>query len=194
MSYGHGLESVSQDVRLLREPALFSPILPCPVTKIGRKRKNDRFKMLRQKYARPYCRLSHRQCHWANAGWRGSTSDERCEPPRHVCITADADTIADRERHRGLHQVPDDMLLAPGTDDLERGKGVTRAFKLAWLTLHKLSLFHHRSPSPMASGRRGGVGDADSTSWQGDAPPSRLPVPLQRQTSHLGCANTMPNL
>jgi hypothetical protein len=79
----------------------------------------------------------------------GSTSSERLKLPRDVGITPGADTIADRERHRGLHPVPDDMLLAPGTDDLERGHasmwvGVQPSFR------HRIRFLSHRcSPSPI---------------------------------------------
>src|SRR5215471_8659047 len=76
---------------------------------------------------------------------------ERLELPRHDGITAAADTIADRERHRGLHLVPDDMLLAPGTDDLERGKD--SACGPAWLGfIRRMRLVVHRcSPIPLVN-------------------------------------------
>jgi len=80
---------------------------------------------------------------------RGRTSGARGEPPRHVCITVGADTIADLKRYRRLHPVPDDMLLAPGTDDLEQGNGSTRVLPSCRYGIRLLS--HHRSPSLMAT-------------------------------------------
>ena len=49
------------------------------------------------------------------------------DPSRHLCITAGADPVARLERRRGLYTLSAHRLLAPGTDDLERGKGVKRA-------------------------------------------------------------------
>ena len=43
-------------------------------------------------------------------------------PPRHIAITAWADTVADRKAGRGRHPVPAERLLAPRTDDLERAQ------------------------------------------------------------------------
>src|SRR5215831_10961313 len=78
-------------------------------------------------------------------------SGEQLELPRHGGITAAADTIADRERQRGLHPVPDDMLLAPGTDDLERGKDrACLSVRLGFI--RRMCLIVHRwSPVPMVN-------------------------------------------
>jgi hypothetical protein len=65
---------------------------------------------------------------------------------RHLCITAGADTVARRERFRGLHALPADVLLAPGTDDQEIGKGITRVRALHGFTLPKRLLSHSLSP------------------------------------------------
>src|SRR5215468_8320749 len=74
---------------------------------------------------------------------------ERRELPRDVSVTAAADTIADREWRRCLHPVPDDMLLAPGTDDLETGHGSPRVLPSF---RHCRSLLSHRcAPSLMAT-------------------------------------------
>src|SRR5262249_7539327 len=77
----------------------------------------------------------------------GSPNTERRALPRDGCITAAADTIADREWRRGLHPVPDDMLLAPGTDDLETGHGSPRVLPsfMPWRSL----LSHRCTPSLM---------------------------------------------
>src|SRR6516225_370060 len=47
--------------------------------------------------------------------------------PHHVSITAHADTVADRKSCRGLHPLPTERLLAPRTDDLQRGHLITHA-------------------------------------------------------------------
>ena len=38
---------------------------------------------------------------------------------RHLFITASADAVARRELRQGLHTLPADVLLAPGTDNQE---------------------------------------------------------------------------
>jgi hypothetical protein len=83
----------------------------------------------------------------------GSPRGQRHQRPRHIGITAGTDTIADRERHRGLHPVPHDRLLAPGTDDLERRDDRRRVH--AWLgCMRRMSLVFHRcAPSPRAIDR-----------------------------------------
>src|SRR5262245_42271532 len=43
---------------------------------------------------------------------------------QHMCITAGADAMADIGRRRGLHALPADVLLAPGTDNQEIRKGI----------------------------------------------------------------------
>src|SRR5437868_273530 len=78
-----------------------------------------------------------------------STSGERCEPPRHGCITTGADTIADLKRHRGLCLVPADRLLAPGTDDLERGNDSTCVHVPRGCRRRVSLVFHRCSPSPI---------------------------------------------
>jgi hypothetical protein len=50
------------------------------------------------------------------------------------------------ERRRGLHALPADVLLAPGTDNLEIGKGITRACMPHRFTLPKSLLSHSLSP------------------------------------------------
>src|SRR5262245_26410976 len=76
---------------------------------------------------------------------------ERRELARHDGITAATDTIADRERQRGLHPVPDDMLLAPGTDDLERGKDrACLPTRLGFIRRMRL-VVHRCSPVPMVN-------------------------------------------
>jgi hypothetical protein len=80
----------------------------------------------------------------------GRTSSEKRKLPRHVCITADADTIADRERQRGRHPVPDDMLLAPGTDNLERGSDCLYVHARLGFMRRISLMFHYSFPSPMA--------------------------------------------
>src|SRR5262249_22991994 len=71
--------------------------------------------------------------------------------PRHVCITAGAATIADLERHRGLHLMPAERLLAPRTDDLQRGQVVTRLCALPWFMRRTSPWFHRCSPAGCTS-------------------------------------------
>ena len=65
---------------------------------------------------------------------------------RHLCITAGADAVAYIERDRGLQALQADRLLAPGTDDQEIGKGLTRARALHGFTLPRNLVFHSHSP------------------------------------------------
>ena len=65
---------------------------------------------------------------------------------RHLYITAGADAVAYIERCRGLHALPADVLLAPGTDDQEIGKGIIRDRALHGFTLPGNLLFHSLSP------------------------------------------------
>ena len=54
--------------------------------------------------------------------------------------------MADIEWCRDLHALPSDVLLAPGTDDQEIGKGITRDRALHGFTLPRNLLFHSLSP------------------------------------------------
>ena len=72
--------------------------------------------------------------------------------PRHRCITAGADTIADLERHRGLHLLPAKRLLAPGTDDRESDHDSPRVLRSFLRGLRPLS--HWYIPLPLASRNR----------------------------------------
>ena len=65
---------------------------------------------------------------------------------RHLYITAGADAVAYIEWCRGWHALPAEVLLAPGTDDQEIGKGITRARTLHGFTLPRDFLFHSLSP------------------------------------------------
>jgi hypothetical protein len=85
---------------------------------------------------------------------QGRIRGQRLELPRHGGITVGADTIAALEWHRGLHPVPDDMLLAPGTDDLEQGHVRTRTHVLPSLMSRISLVSHHCSPSSLAAPAR----------------------------------------
>jgi hypothetical protein len=67
---------------------------------------------------------------------------------RHLCVTAGADTVARRERCRGLHALPADVLLTPGTDDQKTGKGLIRARALHGFTFPRNLLSHILLLSP----------------------------------------------
>src|SRR5262245_61774692 len=82
---------------------------------------------------------------------QSNASAARRELSRHVSITAGADTITDREWQRGRHPVPDDMLLAPRTDSLERSHD-RRRVRVMPSFLHGISLvFHGDAPSLRAT-------------------------------------------
>src|SRR5215831_7982861 len=70
---------------------------------------------------------------------------------QHLHQTGGADTIARLERQRGLHPVPAERLLAPSTDNLERGTGHRHALALPGYMLYPIALSHSRAPSRMAS-------------------------------------------
>jgi hypothetical protein len=82
---------------------------------------------------------------------QGNSSAARRELSRHVSITAGADTITDREWQRGRHPVPDDMLLAPRTDNLERGHDRQRVRVLPAFMYGISLVFHRGSPLPLAT-------------------------------------------
>jgi len=65
---------------------------------------------------------------------------------RHLFITASADAVARRELRQGLHTLPADVLLAPGTDNQELIQGITRARALHGFPRPRSFLFHSLPP------------------------------------------------
>jgi hypothetical protein len=125
---------------------------------------------------------------------RGSPSAERRALSRHGCITASADTIANRECHRSRHPVPDDMLLAPRTDDLESGQDRRRVRGLPSF-MHGISLVFHRcSPSPRATDSRTRQRSRPAPSIIGYGARAQTSCPLKggaigvERDAHAGCS------
>ena len=67
-----------------------------------------------------------------------------------VSITTSADTVAYCKARRGLHPLPAQKLLTPGTDDLERGKAIPLARVLHGAMHLPRLLLHEGSPPPWA--------------------------------------------
>jgi hypothetical protein len=65
-----------------------------------------------QRHTAPWSQCPHRP---------PATVSQRRGANRRRGVPADADRIADRKSHQGLHPVPVERLLAPSTDDLQRG-------------------------------------------------------------------------